>query len=357
MLRPQLSEKNVYVGPELEAAFEFEEDGFFVTLRNTGDREMMVDWGAASFVAVDGSAVPLVVSQQRAVGADAEGARKRCREADWRGRCPTLPVGAETLVELTPLEFVRPVPDVGSRRSLRTSRLVHPSFADTCRALMRVVLPVRAVGAGVEESQTIEFTFRATGTQDRPGECFGAEPGEESPWVSADMAAGVGLALPIHPQMVVERLAFAYGGGATLHLPGRFSSLSLSVLENRFDGHMSLYRFVDHTDILIKGGLGLVLAERIDWLLLVAVGATWVELHHIDEKTLKPSATGPLEGVVLGESILTATGGLGTRLAWFPVDWLGLSLEALGTYAYWPALTRDEGPATVHFLAGAEAHY
>ncbi|MBM4356041.1 MAG: hypothetical protein FJ109_20005, partial [Deltaproteobacteria bacterium] len=142
MVLPQVSAYNYFVGPDLEVGFEFEPGAIRVSLSNTGDGDLLVDWAQAGFVRPDGVAIPLVPEAVSTV--------------------QTLPSGSRSAMRLKPSQWLLPPPTLWHRRANLRYRLVPDAMFERCVPLVRVALPVkRFVGERVL-SEVLQFSFQVS---------------------------------------------------------------------------------------------------------------------------------------------------------------------------------------------------
>ncbi len=144
MVRPQVSVVNHFIGPDLEVSFEFLDDAIGLSLVNSGDSDLAVDWSQASFVGADGRAVPLVTTGKPLLG--------------------TLPLGSSTQVVVRPSEYGVPPGQLWHRRAYLEERLVPPSLLERCSPMVRIMLPVMRYAspqnASQNEFEMNEFIFQ-----------------------------------------------------------------------------------------------------------------------------------------------------------------------------------------------------
>jgi hypothetical protein len=67
--------------------------------------------------------------------------------------------------------------------------------------------------------------------------------------------------------------------------------------------------------------------------------------------------TGLPKYILKREQILTLDAGAGTRFLVFPLEPLAIFLDLSMHYAWWEALTPDEGPLQLHLSMGLEGHF
>jgi len=144
MVRPQVSTVNHYIGPDLEVSFTFSRAAIGLSLRNSGDTDLAVDWTQASFVGADGRAVPLVSTGKPLLG--------------------TLPLGSSTEVEVRPSEYGVPRGELWHRRAFLEERLVPPTLLERCSPMVRILLPVMRYASAQAEFEMNEFIFQVLPT-------------------------------------------------------------------------------------------------------------------------------------------------------------------------------------------------
>jgi hypothetical protein len=138
MVEPQLSEKNHYIGLDMEVRFEFLPDRFKVTVTNTGEQTLLLDWQGARFIGPDGSA-------------------RKVRP--WKDELTHgIGIGAVETAELTVVDPVMPRPRFGHRRTY-VHRLVHPDVARLCLRPAEFLLPVARFNAESGGAEVIRFRF------------------------------------------------------------------------------------------------------------------------------------------------------------------------------------------------------
>jgi hypothetical protein len=189
------------------------------------------------------------------------------------------------------------------------------------------------------------------------GDCRIPGAGEDGLWVSVAPMAGVAVSIPTANPMNIRRATAAYGGEITLNLPRRFAIGVLSSY-SYFSGQMSYTLWVRHLDFLALGHFPLVVSERLDWTLLVGAGLSRVSKQFVHNPVAQ-SVNGQVSftGEIRRLSMTTFTGGLGTRLTFYPADFLGIFAQALVTYAYYKELELNEGPCNALITGGLEAHF
>ncbi len=145
MVRPQVSTVNHYIGPDLEVSFTFTKATIILSLSNSGDTDLAVDWSQASFVGADVRAVPLVSTGKPLLG--------------------TLPLGSSTDVEVKPSEYGVPQGELWHRRSFLEERLVPPTLLERCSPMVRILLPVMRYSSSQTEVEMNEFIFQVLPAQ------------------------------------------------------------------------------------------------------------------------------------------------------------------------------------------------
>lgn len=190
------------------------------------------------------------------------------------------------------------------------------------------------------------------------GDCRIPGAGKDILWVSAAPFAGVSVNVPTADPMHVRKATVAYGGEITLNLPKRFA---LGVLSSYyfFDGQNSLLEWVRHVDFVAVGHIPMIVRERIEWTLLVAAGTSMVGKQFLRNAKATYTETGETKftGEVVRGTMWTLTGGIGSRLTFFPTDYLGIFVQGLTTYSYWKVLAADEGPCNAVLSGGIESHF
>jgi hypothetical protein len=155
MVLPQVSASNYFVGPDLEVSFEFAPSHLDVTLSNTGDGDVLVDWAQASLVRPDGVATALL--------------------PDAVSTVQTLPSGSRSTMRLRPAEWLLPPPTLWHRRANLRPRLVPDPVFDQCVPMVRLALPVkRFIGERVL-SEVLQFSFHVSNAGGDAGMTGGAD--------------------------------------------------------------------------------------------------------------------------------------------------------------------------------------
>jgi len=156
MVEPQVSADTRYIGPDIEILFAFSDQSIGMSVFNTGDADVMINWDQATFVAPSGDAVRLVSSGGPLIY--------------------TVPAGARGSVELTPATWFCHGPTLWHRRAHLRNGLVGQADAERGSSRVRIMLPMRKMGLdGSIADEMYQFTFEVSSdaAEPRPGGGYG----------------------------------------------------------------------------------------------------------------------------------------------------------------------------------------
>ncbi len=142
MVLPQVSASNYFVGPDLEVVFEFGERHIEVTLNNTGEGDVLIDWAQTSLVRPDGVATALLPATVSSV--------------------QTLPSGSRSTMRLKPADWLLPPPTLWHRRANLRYRLVPDPVFQQCVPMVRVAVPVKRFLGERVLSEVLQFSFQVS---------------------------------------------------------------------------------------------------------------------------------------------------------------------------------------------------
>jgi hypothetical protein len=211
------------------------------------------------------------------------------------------------------------------------------------------------------------------------GKCGYLAGGNPGPWVSVEGGGGFALPIPLSGSMGAKSLVAGFAGGVQLHLPRRVG-VGIVYLNKEFRERDSTFEYGkfhdllargsladriencrdEAHDLLARGSLAVVLSQRVQWdfHLLLGLSSVTVQFIDIDKlKTVTQNGMVELVGQIKRKQIITFTGGLGTRLAWFPIDLLGIYLDVSVLYAYQASLEPEDGAMNLNTVSGLEIHF
>ena len=192
------------------------------------------------------------------------------------------------------------------------------------------------------------------------GKCGYLEEGDSSIWISADFGAGVSAPVPTSTGMAVKLPAAGFGGGIRLHLPRRFSA-GLGVFHKYYTASDSTYHWGKYTDILVRWSVAAIMNRHFQWDFSLLAGVSYIVIQFMDidpenPKYAKQNGVAVLVGPVKQSAIYAFSSGGSTRLSFFPVDALGIFLEAMVLFSYQPDLLMEWGPLSLSAMGGLELH-
>ncbi len=198
----------------------------------------------------------------------------------------------------------------------------------------------------------------ATLAQGKCGYLAGRTPG---PWVSVEGGGGIALPIPVSGEMRAKRLATGFAGGIQLHLPRR-GTVGLVYLNKEFREQNSTFEYGKYNDVLVRGALAAVLRQRLQWDFHILLGLSFVTVQFMDidednPQTVNQNGIVAVVGPIKRKQMTTFTGGLGTRLSWFPIDPLGVYLDLSVLYSYQASLEPEDGALNMNTSGGLEAHF
>jgi len=194
--------------------------------------------------------------------------------------------------------------------------------------------------------------------QGKCGYLAGQTPG---PWVSVEGGAGVALPIPLNGNRWAKSPVAGFAGGVHLHLPRR-GGVGLLYLRKEFKESGSTFIWGKYNDLLVRGSLAAVLSQHVQWdfHLLVGLSFVTVQFEEIDKdkpQTVERNGIIATGGPIKRKQITTLTGGLGTRLAWFPIDPIGIYVDVSVLYAYQASLGPEDGALNLNTIGGLEGHF
>ncbi len=191
------------------------------------------------------------------------------------------------------------------------------------------------------------------------GKCGYFSESSPAPWVSVDAGAGISVPIPLSGDMKVDSVAPAFAAGVLLRLPERLS-VGLQLYEKKFEEEYSTYIWGRHIDLLARFGVAAAQSLHVQWDLFALAGTSFVTVQYIDASTLtlvEENGKVVPKGAVMRKNVVALSAGLGSRFAYYPIQPLGIFLEAGLLFAYWDALRPEEGPLTVNAVFGLEGHF
>jgi hypothetical protein len=195
-------------------------------------------------------------------------------------------------------------------------------------------------------------------SQGKCGYLAGRNPG---PWVSVEGGGGIALPIPLSGDMGAKSLAAGFAGGVHLHLPRR-GAVGIVYLNKEFREQNSAFEYGKYHDLLVRGSFAAVLRQYVQWDLHLLLGLSFVTVQFMDidkdnPQTAEQNGKVVVVGPIKRSQVTTLTGGLGTRLAWFPVDPVGIYLDLSVLYAYQASLKAEDGAMNLNTIGGMEIHF
>ncbi len=193
------------------------------------------------------------------------------------------------------------------------------------------------------------------------GKCGVLSGKSPSPWLSVEAGGGVALPIPLSSKMKAKSAVAAITAGVQLHLPRRFG-VGLRYAYKEFSEANSTFEYGRFHDLLLRGAVAAVMGQYVQWDFFLLAGPSFVKVRFMDIDPVNPQyveqggmvvPVGPIK-----EKQITAfTAGLGTRLAYYPFDALGLTLDVVAHYSLQASLTPEEGAMSVAVTGGLEGHF
>lgn len=193
------------------------------------------------------------------------------------------------------------------------------------------------------------------------GKCGYTSGRAATPWFSMEGGAGVSLPVPLSSSMRAKSIVPGFAGGVSLQMSPR-GRVGLFYIHKEFQEQNSTFEYGKYNDLLVRGSLALVMRRQFQWDLHLLTGLSFVTIQFMDiDKTDPQTSERDGEVVVVGpikrRQITTFTGGLGSRLVWFPVDPVGVFVDLSVLYAYQASLEPEDGAMNLNTIAGVEAHF
>ncbi len=193
------------------------------------------------------------------------------------------------------------------------------------------------------------------------GKCGVLSGKSPSPWLSMEAGGGVALPIPLSSKMKAKSAVPAITAGLQLHLPRRFG-VGLLFAYKEFREVNSTFEYGRFNDLLFRGAVAVLMQQYLQWDLFVLAGPSFVKVRFMDIDPVNPQYLEQNGRVVpvgpIKEKQITAfTAGLGTRLACYPIDALGIYLDVAAQYSLQSSLTLEEGAMNVRVSGGLEGHF
>ena len=193
------------------------------------------------------------------------------------------------------------------------------------------------------------------------GKCGYMSGGDPPPWFSVDGGAGIALPIPVSSSMRAKTIVPAFAAGVHLQLPPR-GRVGLIYLHKEFKEQNSTFEYGKYNDLLVRSSLAVVLRRQFQWDLHLLLGLSFITVQFMDIDKDNPQVVNQggkvvLVGPIKRKQVTTLTGGVGTRLAWYPIDPLGIFVEMSVLYAYQGSLEPEDGAMNLNTISGLEVHF
>lgn len=181
-------------------------------------------------------------------------------------------------------------------------------------------------------------------------------------WFSVEASGGVSMPLSFSKPLVIKQAAPSFRGGVGMNFYNGIRLL-LDYQYQSFSGEQSFYDWVTMHQLQAKGLFPLVESTYIDWHAGPLVGLNFASkkyfLPRYDSKGQLMWKDGAIDGLLLLTRVPGFTAGLGTRVAFFPLEaWsLFLDVQAGYTVALLETLAMEEGALVISGMAGMEMHF
>lgn len=181
-------------------------------------------------------------------------------------------------------------------------------------------------------------------------------------WISVEAAGGVSVPLSFSKPLVIKRFAPSFRGGVGMNF---YNGIRLLVdyQYQSFSGDQSFYDWVAMHQLQVKGLFPLVQSTYVDWHAGPMLGLNFASkkyfLPRYDSKGQLMWKDGEIDGLLLLTRVPGFNAGLGTRLAFYPLEaWsIFVDITAGYTVALLETLALEEGALVISGMAGMEMHF
>lgn len=197
-------------------------------------------------------------------------------------------------------------------------------------------------------------------------------------WISVEAAGGVSVPLSFSKPLVIKRFAPSFRGGVGMNF---YNGIRLLVdyQYQSFSGDQSFYDWVAMHQLQTRGLFPLIQSTYVDWHAGPMLGLNFASKKYFlprrnddgvlvrkDGRPLVYDSKGAvvfnrddLEGLLLLTRVPGFTAGIGTRLAFYPLEAWSIFVDVTGGYtvALLETLALEEGALVISGVAGMEMHF